>query len=232
MDAYDLCSACACHIKTEESNCPFCGASHAERPRTARRWFTRVSRAQWLAFGSALAAVGCSGEHSSVSSAQEVAGGATGACGVASATFVCHPYALQSGDRTDDGGVCKRATQYCQLWPGPGGGGCLSKDDPASALPVECRACPTCSCVMQHGGCSCVEFDDAGGIGMTCTVGCYGSPPARLERLLASDGLDAGGVSHAIHPPARSRVRASAMNVRAAPMSSAAPAGVKTNSAV
>jgi hypothetical protein len=58
--AFDLCTACSCHLKAHESACPFCGAPHVPRAPTAMRLGQRVSRAQWLAFGP-LAFAGCTG---------------------------------------------------------------------------------------------------------------------------------------------------------------------------
>jgi hypothetical protein len=62
MDAYDVCIACACHIKREEPTCPLCGALHTPKARARSRLLPRMSRAEWLAFGSTLAVVGCT-EH-------------------------------------------------------------------------------------------------------------------------------------------------------------------------
>ncbi len=60
MDSFDLCTACSCFIKRTETRCPFCGAEHVHVPRPpvgARR----MSRAQWLALGSALVLTSCGG---------------------------------------------------------------------------------------------------------------------------------------------------------------------------
>lgn len=59
MDSYDICVSCACHIKRIESRCPFCGAAHTPSSRIVRA--PRMSRAEWLAFGSSLLLMGCSG---------------------------------------------------------------------------------------------------------------------------------------------------------------------------
>jgi hypothetical protein len=50
-----------------------------------------------------------------------------------------------------------------------------------------CLACPSCACIPNQGDCnrglSCFE-DNFGGLTVTCSQGgCYGSPPARLDRL-------------------------------------------------
>ncbi|HEX8789981.1 MAG TPA: hypothetical protein VF765_03455 [Polyangiaceae bacterium] len=60
MDSYDICSACSCFIKTAETACPFCGAEHHARSRPVAR-ARRMSRAQWLALGSALVLTSCGG---------------------------------------------------------------------------------------------------------------------------------------------------------------------------
>jgi hypothetical protein len=139
-----------------------------------------VSRAHWLAFGSALAAMGCSGGRSSVSGSELTAGGEPDAN--ANNTFVCNPDMSQS--YLDSGTLlCDRTTQFCSLLPSPVRG-CLSEVDNPGTFPVECRSDRTCACVNQHerANCYCVDLDDAGAIGLSCG-GCYGSPPARLERL-------------------------------------------------
>jgi hypothetical protein len=60
MDPYDICSACSCFIKAAEAHCPFCGAEHRHAPR-APVPIRRMSRAQWLALGSALVLTSCGG---------------------------------------------------------------------------------------------------------------------------------------------------------------------------
>jgi hypothetical protein len=60
MDPYDICSSCSCFIKTAETHCPFCGAEHRPRARSVVQ-ARRMSRAQWLALGSALALTSCGG---------------------------------------------------------------------------------------------------------------------------------------------------------------------------
>jgi hypothetical protein len=60
MRNYDLCAACACHIEVTEERCPFCGAPHRPRAQARRSAPPRTSRAEWLAFGSALALTACS----------------------------------------------------------------------------------------------------------------------------------------------------------------------------
>jgi hypothetical protein len=79
------------------------------------------------------------------------------------------------------GNVCDRSIQACYqgqcLWYGelP----LYGMSDAAS-----CGSCPTCECLSAslYPGCHCTD-DGAGDITVSCQ-GCYGSPPARLERLL------------------------------------------------
>jgi hypothetical protein len=59
MTLYEVCIACARHIKSEERSCPFCGAVHERNPPALPRLNGRVSRAHWLAFGSTLAMMSC-----------------------------------------------------------------------------------------------------------------------------------------------------------------------------
>jgi hypothetical protein len=110
------------------------------------------------------------------------------ACPHPSGSFLCDP--AQAG--SDSGVPCDRASQYCLLYPY--GQGCISfTDEDASPdgrvpFPPQCAACPTCACVWGYRswwGCTCVDLDDAGAIGISCG-GCYGSPPARLERFMAA----------------------------------------------
>ncbi len=60
MDPYDICTACSCFIKIAETTCPFCGAEHRPHPKPVVR-VRRMSRAQWLALGSAIALTSCGG---------------------------------------------------------------------------------------------------------------------------------------------------------------------------
>jgi hypothetical protein len=61
MDPYDICSACSCFIKAAETCCPFCGAEHRHAAPKSPLRVGRVSRAQWLALGSALVLTSCGG---------------------------------------------------------------------------------------------------------------------------------------------------------------------------
>jgi hypothetical protein len=184
MDDFDVCASCSCHIKRSERACPFCGARHASTPRPARQHVPRMSRGKWLAFGGTLALLGCSG------TAVPAPAGDAGAisainpwfdpvgsqgCPVAlSGTFVC-------GTST-----CSRATEHCALLSGGVNNGCEA-NDAGYPFPAQCLSCPTCDCVtptLANTSCTCVELDNGEGIGLECH-GCYGAPPARLERLAA-----------------------------------------------
>ena len=56
--AYDSCSSCGRHVKRADTICPFCGAMRvagtARFTRSAARPPSSISRAQWLALGSAV----------------------------------------------------------------------------------------------------------------------------------------------------------------------------------
>jgi hypothetical protein len=58
--AYEVCSSCMRHIRSDERICPFCGVAHLAKPATTRAPLARMSRARWLAFGSTIAVVACS----------------------------------------------------------------------------------------------------------------------------------------------------------------------------
>jgi hypothetical protein len=219
MDAYEVCSSCACHIKRTELRCPFCAAPHASSARVAR-FASRMSRAQWLAFGSTLTLVSCSGavqplpssgtdsgspsqqtadastspgwDARNPTSATEDSGRDTDAVAAADAGSPTDDAATEAsacavtGAFTCNGTTCDRASQYCQMYNGGNEVGCQA-DDAGFNFPPQCYGCPTCACIGQQltGTCHCVDIDDGGGIGIEC-IGCYGAPPARLERLLAA----------------------------------------------
>lgn len=92
------------------------------------------------------------------------------------------------GPDAGDGGTCDRATQYCN------GFGTVSSCEPLSRLAYAtsfldsgtCGSCPTCACIPPNNGsvqCTCFE-DNFGGLTVSChsLAGCYGSPPARVDR--------------------------------------------------
>jgi DNA-directed RNA polymerase subunit RPC12/RpoP len=84
-------------------------------------------------------------------------------------TFACP---LPGG--TDSGLECTRWTQYCKISSFPDRAECIALPD-AGACPQSPWPNP-CSCHVQ----------DAGEAVVVCQGGCYGAPPARLERLAAS----------------------------------------------
>jgi hypothetical protein len=205
------CSACACYVKREASGCPFCGAAIVTRAvRAVAR--ARMSRGQWLAFGS-IALAGCSGAIDS----RPLDGGTTGESDAATAPadarlgeggIAPHEASaapidgrgtepidgslladgagsacpLRTGTFTCAGAsVCDRHNQACLMSQ------CVSYGElPTVQAPdaASCGPCPTCDCLMGMlgGSCSCTD-DGMGGITVSCHA-CYGSPPARLERLV------------------------------------------------
>jgi hypothetical protein len=220
MDAYDVCQSCACHIKRHETNCPFCGAGHRSASRKAVRP-SRMSRGQWLAFGSTLAVVGgCSGAVDPVPPSGGNTGQVSGMQPLPDASFDAP--STQPGDDASstpvpDGSVvadtsptpdasqqpdvapgcnpsgsfacnpnlmCDSATQYCSMVSGGGGIACESQTI-SPPFPAECAGCPTCDCISAHliANCHCTQMGE--GVGIEC-AGCYGSPPARLERMATS----------------------------------------------
>jgi hypothetical protein len=89
---------------------------------------------------------------------------------------------------------CDQATQFC--FHENSGSNCVNNDatSPSTmwrfSIPPQCAASRTCDCLAEAGwvetnpccgGCFC-SGDDAGTLTIACG-GCYGSPPARLERL-------------------------------------------------
>jgi hypothetical protein len=61
MGHFYACASCARYVTEADEACPFCGASRDERCQAAPPRPPRMSRARWLAYGSTIAAVGCSG---------------------------------------------------------------------------------------------------------------------------------------------------------------------------
>jgi hypothetical protein len=194
-------------VKSEDPRCPFCGAL-SESPVASRRRGRRTSRAQWLALGS-IALAGCAGsiaetppgdggsssEHDAAggvhdsgvarvpeeagtlaetggpqdaSAAAQDAGGSAFACNTRSGYFQCQA------------NVCDRSIQACYQGQCVWYGELASYGAPDSAA---CDPCPTCECLGStlYPGCHCTD-DGAGAITISCQ-GCYGSPPARLERM-------------------------------------------------
>lgn len=209
--SFQPCSSCACHIKVSDARCPFCGAVAARRspPRDPART-GRVSRAQWLAFGG-VALVGCVGTVAESSGdgggavAQHDAGatpvhdagnqqaqppeaglaqetGAVQDAGLVVADDAGVSCSTRSGYYECSGNVCDRSIQACYqgqcVWYGALSQYLSQQPDAAS-----CGSCPTCACLQTtlYPNCHCTE-DGEGTVTISC-AGCYGSPPARLERL-------------------------------------------------
>ena len=65
MNSFAPCSSCARHVKTSDPKCPFCGTARREQAAPARQRIPRTSRSRWLAHGSTLAILGCTGNGAS-----------------------------------------------------------------------------------------------------------------------------------------------------------------------
>jgi hypothetical protein len=102
----------------------------------------------------------------------------------------------RSGMFTCGSSQCDRATQFCEGTCSEStrcGGVIPGRCVPLSQLTTvegfmeggTCGSCPTCACIPPtnpSGMCSCFE-DNYGGLTVACSNGgCYGSPPARLDR--------------------------------------------------
>jgi hypothetical protein len=138
--AYDSCSSCGRHVKRADTICPFCGAMRvagaARFTRSATRPPSSISRAQWLAVGSAVVSTvilgackdgndagdGASSRESGPSSEAPVGvDGTTGdAARMASGADMAPGGWLTPGegrtpcgDQHDAAKTCDRATQYC-----------------------------------------------------------------------------------------------------------------------
>jgi len=180
-----------------------------------------MSRAQWLAFGSTLAFVGCTGNVESLPSSvgegdgTKDSGNATYEAGSESS----HPEAgvtAEAGVGHDDAGVTVEAAAEAATEAATEAGpvvGCASRTgyyecgsnicdrsiqacfqgacEWYGALPetlsvdaaAACGPCPSCECLQPtlYPSCQCTE--DAEGTLVISCAGCYGAPPARLERL-------------------------------------------------
>jgi hypothetical protein len=223
MSGFDVCTACACYIKRHEALCPFCGAPHVAAPRAALHSRRRVSRAQWLAFGSTLAAAGCTTtsaeqgvDASTTTDAEAIHEAAADSTVVVDATADAVGFGVDAaGDVRDAGDEWTSALDgSCATWSGvfactfssdndascvPCGRGshycvsdrsntptkgCFDNGAGPFAMDPQCDAGSYCACfrLQNYGQCRCVDLDDAGAIEVSC-FGCYGAPPARLERL-------------------------------------------------
>jgi hypothetical protein len=175
------CAACGNFVKTADALCPFCGATMATW--RARSPAARMSRAAWLALGSSAAALGCAvtltacaGDDTDGATASAVTrdDGGSSSDAASAQTFAC-------GDAS-----CNIATEFCSDDTCQGGGASCTPID--GGFPAVCAATPTCACLAPYEANSGYQFgcgvSDAGGMTWFATcAGCYGSPPARLERL-------------------------------------------------
>ena len=155
---------------------------------------SRRSRAQWLALGSALALTSCGGitdgGHTSTQQSSQ-GGGDQGGTNVAPAGTSCSESfgGVLNPMFTCAGQPCNAATQFCHL--DSDGAELACEDDADGEFPQQCLSCPTFGCVSQYisSDCKCVDLgiavDLGGGIGLSCSGGCYGAPPTRLELLAA-----------------------------------------------
>jgi hypothetical protein len=155
---------------------------------------SRMSRAQWLAFGSTLAIVGC-GDRTGATTSDSVrvarpqgvtpddvtADGATADGATVDGAMPEGSVARRAGDTfpcdTSPGTVtCHVATEYCRSGsPSCGTSGCVP-------VPAACIATPSCDCLYDAGLSYSTDCeDDAGTIEVYCP--CYGAPPRRLERV-------------------------------------------------
>lgn len=203
MTPYCLCHHCARHIKRYEAACPFCGGSALMEP---SRRAARAVPAHWLAYGSALAALGCTAgdparpmlsEDATTASEMDAVGagngGEAGAAGEATTedagvsaaelTFApadgSFPCSWQFHGGPWDGAACDRATQYCFLQGG------------IDYSPDGCRSFNCGPNSPSDAGCGSIEWDAA-----TCDGGFRGCSCLILTNCSArtcSDD-DAGGV--------------------------------------
>jgi hypothetical protein len=81
--------------------------------------------------------------------------------------------------------TCDQRTEYCSIISAPSAACSVFPTTDAGSVNASCPLVATCLCVVEAGmtwlpGCACT--DDGGGVLVYCN-GCYGSPPARWERL-------------------------------------------------
>ena len=210
MPSLSPCAACAHFVKTGDALCPFCGvAMAARRPRASA---PRMSRAAWLALSSSAAALGCAATLTACAG-DDTEGGAASAVtpgDAATASAVTPDDAGGTGARPDasdasvgdedasDAGVidanatfpcgdaaCLVSTEYCaDTLPSEG---CVEEGTSCVPWSSMTPTCPeqTCACLLGPYTSSCGTVA-GGGTYVTLLASCnpcYGSPPARLERL-------------------------------------------------
>jgi hypothetical protein len=206
MNRYDVCASCSRHTKRTDAACPFCEARKQVAETQRAKVDRRMSRAEWLAFGSAMVLAGCSAKETSTRLDRDVSDAVTPegglACGDAQCTSPPDAAIPEAGFGCgDDGSYCVRFAEIC-LFTGsyPLYSSCTSYDaagwapgDPACLAHVATIAPgvdPVCTCSTWSVGpnrCgsgppSC-SSDNAGAVTVSSCHSCYGAPPARLERL-------------------------------------------------
>ena len=65
MNRFAPCPSCARHVKTGDQKCPFCGTTRRAQAAPFLGRIVRRSRSHWLAHGSTLAILGCTGNAAS-----------------------------------------------------------------------------------------------------------------------------------------------------------------------
>lgn len=179
------CPACSRHVKSSDPVCPFCGAPSAPSRPAPPRATQRVSRARWLAFGPAVAVlVGCGGTVSTSPSPEQRAASDAGGTTQGVAGDTPPPGAVCSfrGGFFDCGGIlCDRSIEACYRNASGGTGSCVWY----GALDPSCGSCPTCACLGSDtaSGETCSQDFEGSMTVVTSQHGCYGAPPARLERI-------------------------------------------------
>jgi hypothetical protein len=212
--SFQPCSSCACHIKVSDARCPFCGAVNTRRPprraparRTSRaQWLAFGSVALVGCVGTVAESSGDGGgavaQHDAGNTPAHDAGnqqaqppeagietgtvwetGSPQDAGIVVADDSGVACSTRSGYYDCGANLCDRSIQACYqgqcVWYGALWEYVSQQPDAAS-----CGSCPTCACLhgALYGNCTCNE-DNEGTVSISCG-GCYGSPPARLERLV------------------------------------------------
>jgi len=192
MNPYYVCENCRCHVKRADPTCPFCGTAsrRAMAPfSSSLARSARLSRAQWLAYGAAVAAFACTGRATMMGDGSEQQPAAP----LGDGGFPCiGPNGPLSLD-------CQRASEWCYTNHGFDPTECVpltttcAPDDPSDAcssvVTWDAAACdggiPSCACLtVTCGSGFCLE-DEAGGVTVSCGS-CYGAPPARPTRTASS----------------------------------------------
>lgn len=151
------CSSCSSYVKERDAACPFCGTARAPQSRITPRRAHPPGMSR--------------GQWLVLGSVLAIAG-----CESHDPGFECGP---------GTGLYCDRLTQYCREY-------CSGLDCSPSGLGrFECVS-GTCSTgsLLENGWasnyCTCSAVADSGAVTQVCASGCYGAPPARLERLAGS----------------------------------------------